>query len=188
MNPLAALLLLPILEIVGFILMGDWLGLLPTLGLLGLSAVAGMVLIRLQGLSTLRRVQDAAARGEMPMGALFDGFCTVIGGVLLILPGFFSDLLALLLIVPPVRRTLGRWIFGRMQTTGSVWVSGTTRTTTYGEPPPRQPGPGVIDPGVIDGEYREVDPTPDPDMPTLEQSRWRPPSDPNGPEKGPGNG
>ncbi len=183
MNPLAALLLLPILEIIGFILMGDWLGLLPTLGLLGLSAVAGMVLIRLQGLSTLRRVQDAAARGEMPMGALFDGFCTVIGGVLLILPGFFSDLLALLLIVPPVRRTLGRWIFGRMQTTGSVWVSGTTRTTTYGEPPPRQPGPGVID-----GEYREVDPTPDPDMPTLEQSRWRPPSDPNGPDKGPGNG
>lgn len=176
MNPLAVLLLLPIVEIVGFIMMGDWLGLWPTLGLLVLGAVAGSVLIRLQGLATLRRVQEAAARGEMPMGALFAGFCTVIGGVLLIIPGFFSDLLALLLIVPPVRRTLGRWMFGRIRTSGGVWMAGSTRPASHDHPHygqahhdrPRH------DPGVIDGDYREVDPAPDPDMPKLDQSRWRP--------------
>ncbi|MCW2244555.1 UPF0716 protein FxsA [Azospirillum fermentarium] len=177
MNPLAALLLLPIVEIVGFVMMGDWLGLWPTLGLLALGVVAGSVLIRVQGLSTLRRVQESAQRGEMPMGALFDGFCTVIGGVLLIIPGFFSDVLALLLIIGPVRRTLGRWMFGRMQTAGGVWMAGGRSAGAYegagfGDEP-RRPTHRP-DPGVIDGDFREVDPAPDPAMPRLDESRWRP--------------
>lgn len=179
MNPLAALLLLPIVEIVGFVMMGDWLGLWPTLGLLALGVVAGSMLIRVQGLSTLRRVQESAQRGEMPMGALFDGFCAVIGGVLLIIPGFFSDVLALLLIIGPVRRTLGRWMFGRMQTAGGVWTAGGPRAGVYedGGPgfgdAPRRPAHRP-DPGVIDGDFREVDPAPDPTMPRLDESRWRP--------------
>lgn len=171
MNPLTVLLLLPIFEVVGFIMMGDWLGLWPTLGLLALSAAVGVLLIRLQGLATLRRVQEAAARGEMPMGELFDGFCIVIGGILLILPGFISDFLALLLVIRPVRRTIARWMFGRMQ--GTVWVS-TATTTARTRPAGPAAGPAA-GPGVIDVDYHEVEPAPDDaaaGLPRLSESRW----------------
>ena len=62
MNPLVLFLLWPILEIAGFILVGDWIGLWPTLGLIILAVVVGVGLIRWQGLNALRKAQEASAR------------------------------------------------------------------------------------------------------------------------------
>lgn len=114
MNPLLLILLLPILEIVGFIQVGDWIGAGPTIGLLALSAVVGVLLVRHQGLASLSRAQAAAARGEAPIGTVLDGFCAVLAGVLLIIPGFLTDILGIILLIRPLRRGIGRWLFSRI--------------------------------------------------------------------------
>lgn len=177
MNPLLLILLLPILEIVGFIQVGDWIGAGPTIGLLALSAVVGVLLVRHQGLASLTRAQAAAARGEAPIGTVLDGFCAVLAGILLIIPGFLTDILGLALLIGPLRRGIGRWLLGRMgagmpvftTTSGGSFGAGGFgagsdgfRGPGFGANGPRQaddpfrPAPGV--PGVIDGDYRDVTP------------------------------
>lgn len=128
-------LLLPLVEIAGFVLVGDAIGLWPTLALVVGAFLAGGLLLRLQGLSTWRQVQQSLNRGEQPLEPLFHGFCIMLAGILLAIPGFFTDILALLLLVGPVRRWLRRGI------------------RLYG---PRGRAPGAPGATVIDGEYREV--------------------------------
>jgi len=189
MNPLLLILLLPILEIVGFIQVGDWIGAGPTIGLLALSAVVGVLLVRHQGLGSLSKAQAAAARGEAPIGTVLDGFCAVLAGVLLIIPGFLTDILGILLLIRPLRRGIGRWLFSRIgagmpvfTTTGrggfgaggfGPGFGAGAGGPTSGDDPFR-PAPGV--PGVIDGDFRDVTPEDrsgeDRDAPRLTDSQW----------------
>ena len=161
MNPLVLLLLLPILEIAVLIQVGGWIGAGPTLLLVVLAGITGSLLLRHQGLATLRRAQDSLDRGELPVGAVFAGFCVVIGAILLIIPGFLTDIVGILLLVPFLRDALGRWLLDRMRANGSmrVWMS---RTEAGPSGPTRTTGE------VIDVEYQEVEP----DAPRLEESRW----------------
>ncbi|TWA69072.1 UPF0716 protein FxsA [Azospirillum brasilense] len=195
MNPLLLLfLLLPIAEIATFIEVGDWIGAGPTVGLVVLSAILGSVLIRWQGLSVLKRAQASAERGESPVGAVFEGFCVVVAGLLLIIPGFLTDIVGLLLFVRPIRNALGRWLFDRMKGVASYQMGGRMggRTWSSSGPAGSQGGPANRPPpGVIDVDYQEVDPdggrpgsagpadrdSPD-DMPKLGDSRWAPPGSP----------
>ncbi|KAA0682871.1 FxsA family protein [Roseomonas genomospecies 6] len=195
MNPLLLLfLLLPIAEIATFIEVGDWIGAGPTIGLVILSVILGSVLIRWQGLSVLKRAQEAAERGESPVGAVFEGFCVVAAGLLLIIPGFLTDIVGLLLFVRPVRNALGRWLFERMKGAGSFRMHGRMggHSWSSGDPAgPSGPARNRPPPGVIDVEYQEVDPDgsrpgtagpadrggPD-DPPKLGDSRWAPPGSP----------
>ncbi|MDO9416804.1 FxsA family protein [Pararhizobium sp.] len=103
-------LLLPILEIAGFIIVGRWIGVLPTLLLVVLTSVAGSMLLRIQGFSALRRVQQEP--GNQPGLQLVNGVMIFLAGILLIIPGFLTDILGMLLFVPAVRRFI--WtVFGR---------------------------------------------------------------------------
>ncbi|MBP2300376.1 FxsA family protein [Azospirillum picis] len=181
MNPLLLILLLPILEIVGFIQVGDWIGAGPTIGLLALSAVVGVFLVRHQGLASLTRAQAAAARGEAPIGTVLDGFCAVLAGILLIIPGFLTDLLGLALLVPALRRGIGRWLLGRLGgglqvftagnpgfgrpngfgrgMSGGMGGAGTADGGAFGAGGgPRGGDPFRAQPGVIDGDYQDVTP------------------------------
>lgn len=133
----ALVLLVPLVEIAGFIVVGDAIGLWPTLALVVLAALAGGLLLRLQGIATIRRVQAALARRQAPVVEIFDAFCVMIAAVLLIIPGFVSDAIALLLLLSPVRSLLRR------------------RMKVYAPPPPSGGPPG--DGPVIDGDYREID-------------------------------
>lgn len=198
MNPLLLILLLPILEIVGFIQVGDWIGAGPTIGLLALSAAVGMLIVRHQGLASLSKAQAAAARGEAPIGTVLDGFCAVLAGVLLIIPGFLTDILGILLLIRPLRRGIGRWLFSRIGAGMPVFTT-TNRggfggaaggdqgfgnrdfgSAEFGTGGPRRgddpfrPTPGV--PGVIDGDFRDVTPEDrsgeDRDAPRLTDSQW----------------
>jgi len=114
---LVLFLLLPLAEIAVFVRIGGVLGIIPTLALVLLSAFGGLAIIRAQGLATLRRVRVALDCGELPAADLFDGACLVMAGVLLIVPGFITDSIALLVLLPPVRtalrRRLGGWLVGR---------------------------------------------------------------------------
>lgn len=176
-------LLLPILEIVGFIQVGDWIGAGPTIGLLLLSAVIGVLLIRHRGLSSLTRVQGAALQGDAALSGLLDGVCVVIAGILLIIPGFLSDLLALVLLIPPLRRVMGRWLVGRLAAGNAFQVFGSARFSQTSDGFQTGSGAGSgpagpsfqAQPGVIDGDYQDVsDQTPNaaPGTPRLSESQW----------------
>ena len=99
-------LLLPLIEIAVMILVGQQIGVLGVIAWLILDAVAGIMLLRWQGLQTLRRVQAAFNRGEAPVTDTLDGFAFAMAGLLLLLPGFVSDVIAVLLLLPPVRRLI----------------------------------------------------------------------------------
>jgi UPF0716 protein FxsA len=96
----AAFLAWPMLEIGLFITLGGWIGLWPSLAVVVLTAILGVAVIRAQGMGALREVQRG---GVMPMA---HGALSMLAGMLLILPGFFTDFLGLLLLIPFVQAFL----------------------------------------------------------------------------------
>jgi UPF0716 protein FxsA len=97
---------------------GQWLGVLDTLVLLVLISVVGAWLAKREGLGVLRRIRQQLDLGRVPGAELVDGFLVLFAGALLLTPGFLTDCLALLLLLPPVRaavrRVLRRWLAGRI--------------------------------------------------------------------------
>ncbi|MCF3639961.1 membrane protein FxsA [Rhizobium sp. TRM95111] len=105
-----AVLLLPLAEIACFILVGRRIGLFPTLGLVVLAAAAGIVLMRIQGFGALMRLRQSAAEGKAPGREMLDAAMIVLAGLLLLIPGFLTDIVGLLLFLPPVRQ----WMWNRL--------------------------------------------------------------------------
>ena len=103
-----ALLAVPIIEIGLFIEIGGAIGLWPTLALVILTAIAGTVLLRAQGFATMARLQSNLAEGGDPRGALAHGAMILFAGALLLTPGFFTDAVGFLLLLPPFREMLIR--------------------------------------------------------------------------------
>jgi UPF0716 protein FxsA len=112
---LATLVGVPLLEIALFIKVGGWIGLAPTLALIVLTAVIGVWMLRLQGISVLISAQRQLAAGSLPVAQVFEALCLVIAGGLLLLPGFFTDAVGALLLVPLVRRALYRQVRQRLE-------------------------------------------------------------------------
>ncbi|GGE07067.1 hypothetical protein GCM10011390_27640 [Aureimonas endophytica] len=154
------LLLVPILEITTFILVGGWIGLWPTLGLVVGSAVLGALLLRRQGLSTLQRIQTEIKAGRVPGRELVHGVIIVAAGVLLLTPGLVTDVFGYLLFVPKVRDLVWRALSRRVVVTASGQRRG--GETGGGPSATRRPfgGPEVVDLGTEDYERR-----PDPNSP-----------------------
>lgn len=113
---LAALLLTPVVELLVIVAVADRIG-GWTLLLLAAAAVAGVLILSRGGKATFRRVREVGRSGRTPTRELADAFLTVLGGVLLLVPGFVTDVLALVCLVPPLRwaarvallALLGRW-------------------------------------------------------------------------------
>ncbi|HEY4279875.1 MAG TPA: FxsA family protein [Conexibacter sp.] len=97
------LILVPAAELFVIIQVGEAIGALPTLRLLLLSSILGGTLLRSQGRIAWRRFRDAIAAGRPPGREVVDGALVVLGGSLLIVPGFISDAVGLLLLLPPTR-------------------------------------------------------------------------------------
>ncbi|MCS3903981.1 UPF0716 protein FxsA [Methylohalomonas lacus] len=110
MHPSVLLLLIfivvPLVEIGLFIQIGGVIGALPTIGLIILTAVIGVTLIRLQGVTTLTRIRDKLNRDEIPATDMVEGLMLLVAAVLLLTPGFFTDAAGFLLLVPALRRPL----------------------------------------------------------------------------------
>ena len=113
---LVLFLAIPLLEIYLLIKVGNSIGALNTVILVVLTAVIGAWLLRLQGISTLRRVQATAARGEMPAIEMLEGMMLFLSGALLLTPGFFTDTIGFILLVPPIRKALALWFLERSGT------------------------------------------------------------------------
>jgi UPF0716 protein FxsA len=136
-------LLLPIIEIGLFVTLGAWLGLWVTLLIVILSAVLGIYLIRQQGLGALAKMRGARAGLADPLTFVASGLFVVVSGILLILPGFSTDTLGLILFLPPVRRAIIGALASRV-------VVGKPRQNT-----PDYSGRDASE-DVIDAEYHEV--------------------------------
>ena len=144
--PLLLLLLLfvaaPLDEIYVLISVGSEIGALNTIALCVLTAVLGATLIRIQGVSTLLRIRAALDRGELPAVEMLEGAQLVIAGGLLLTPGFVTDSVGFLLLVPAVRHAIALYVVERHM----VRVAGAGR----GPGNPRRPD-------VIEGEFRRLD-------------------------------
>lgn len=101
---------LPLAEIYALVRIGSWLGVLPTIVLLFFVSAAGAYLVKREGLRVWRRMQDQIVAGKMPSNEILDGVCLLLAGVLLLVPGFVTDAVGLLLLLPPFRLVLRKML------------------------------------------------------------------------------
>jgi UPF0716 protein FxsA len=154
---------LPIAELYVIIQVGGAIGVLPTLALLLLDGIIGAALARSQGRAAWQRFNLALAEGRVPARETADGAMIIFGGALLLTPGFITDVVGLLLLLPPtralIRRGLGRLARRRASFQWRVATPG--GAGQRGGPWPPRPGGRGYD---YEGTAREVT-DPDPELP-----------------------
>lgn len=174
-----AFILFPALELYVLILVGSEIGALATIGLVFLSMMAGLALLKARGAHLLARFQEGAAQGRIPPNPVFDTLCLMAAGWLFIFPGFVSDAIALALLLPVTRQGL---VYLLKRFMASHGFAGTVHTqtayrdsegnvtwtcTTVNDPPPQSgrlsggyAGEGRRNPGqvIIDCDVEETSP------------------------------
>lgn len=138
MPTLLAILALPLAEIAGLIFVGSRIGVAATLLLVVAAAALGVALLRGRGLAAIAGARASVDRGEPPIGPLVDMAAIAFAGILLIVPGFITDIGALLLLLPPTRRAATAWALRHVEIKGARFTASEGRAT------------------VIDGEWTEV--------------------------------
>ncbi len=143
MNPLLIFLLLfvgiPLTELYFLIKVGAQIGAFSTIFLTVFTALLGGYMVRRQGFSTLMRVREMVERGETPAIEMMEGAVLLICGVLLLLPGFITDAVGFIFLVPPLRRWL---LTAGLQSSGIL------------QPAPSEPRAEARRPDVIEGEFK----------------------------------
>jgi UPF0716 protein FxsA len=161
-------LLMPLAEIAGFVVVGKAIGVWATLSLVILSAVVGAALLRIQGTGILRRIARESQNGGVPGRELVHGAMVVVAAFLLLLPGFISDILGLLLFIPAVRDLAWTFLSRRIVILGS---SPAFRRSGAGGPQPqsrpRETGP------VVDLDEDDFRRQPDRNSPWSDQKRLK---------------
>jgi UPF0716 protein FxsA len=146
-----ALVVVPLVEIYVLVQVGQVIGALPTIALLVVMSVVGAWLLRREGARTWRAFRDATAAGRVPAREVADGALVIFGGALLLTPGFATDALGLLCVLPPTRAVLRRALTGlvakRFGVGGLVGGLAADRLRR----PPRRDGGDVVEGEVVDG-------------------------------------
>jgi len=138
--------LTPLLEIYLFIKIGSQIGALPTILLIATTAIVGVALLRHQGLSTLQNVQRQMQQGQVPAVGLLEGIMLFFAGALLLTPGFFTDTIGFLILIPPIRKSLALWI---LEKSGTI-----VKMNPNANPPSDQTSQGGPE-KFIEGEFKE---------------------------------
>ncbi len=156
---IVAFVLVPIAELYVIWQIGEAIGILPTIALLIADSVLGAALMRAQGRAAWMRFNRALAEGGVPAREVMDGALVIFGGALLLTPGFLSDVLGLILLLPPtralIRKALVARFAGRVVTSATAGVQDRMgRIFTF------QTGrrPRSYDDDVVDGTASEVPP------------------------------
>ncbi|WP_224334556.1 FxsA family protein [Haloprofundus halobius] len=132
---IALLLLIPFSDALLLIPVAEWLGPLQTVALVVLTGLVGMMLVRAEGRTTLRRIQQRLAIGELPANQLLDGGLLIAAGAFLLTPGLVTDTLGFLLAIPvtryPIRTVIKRYVVKPYLdkqadgfVSGGVWTGG----------------------------------------------------------------
>jgi UPF0716 protein FxsA len=184
---IALFIVVPLLELYVIIKIGGAIGVLPTIALLLLDSILGTLLLRSQGRAVWARFNAALSERRVPAREVFDGAMVILGGALLLTPGFITDVVGLMLLIPPTRdlvrrmtsaiakrRTAARvafWGFGQYdQRRGTAGrPANGTQDGPYGPGSPRPPGPGR--PYDVEGTGHEVVDEPSRQLPDREDER-----------------
>ncbi|MCC5801283.1 FxsA family protein [Rossellomorea vietnamensis] len=122
---LLLLIIIPALEIGLLVLSGQAIGLVPTVLLIITTGILGAYLAKKQGIETIRKAQRDMQYGQMPGEAIMDGLCILVGGIVLLTPGFITDALGFLLLLPATRRMFKPFfyrLFKRLINKGNVII------------------------------------------------------------------
>jgi UPF0716 protein FxsA len=120
--------LVPLIELAVLIRIGNLLGLWPTIGLVVLTGALGAALAKSQGVRVLRSIQMDLNDGRMPASHLLDGLLVLIGGLTLLTPGFLTDIVGFLLLIPVTRNRLKEVVRRRLD---RILRSGQTTVITF---------------------------------------------------------
>lgn len=162
--------LVPIIEIIGFIQIGGLIGVWATIGIVILTAIIGSVLLRHQGMAVMFKAQSDLRRGAVPIDSMVTGMFLAFAGALLLTPGFFTDILGLLLFLPPFREFVAEHLFkgviapkARQQFRDKFSEPGNENQPRSGpgrgpHAHPNEARPDDGDGPIIDGTYEEVKP------------------------------
>jgi UPF0716 protein FxsA len=142
---LISFLLIPLIEIYLLIKVGGLIGAIPTISLVVFTAVLGSLIIRFQGFSVLHRVRITLANGDVPAIELLEGVVLLLAGAMLLTPGFFTDTIGFLCLIPSLRQWLIMWFIKRHVTVSGV----SSRTSEENELHQK--------PRVIEGESWRID-------------------------------
>ncbi|MFA9558720.1 FxsA family protein [Evansella sp. AB-rgal1] len=115
--------IIPALEIWVLIFSGNTIGVLPTIALIILTGILGAALAKREGINAIRSAQLQASQGQVPSGVILDGLCILVGGVVLLTPGFITDAFGFFLLIPQTRSIFKAFlqrIFEKMIRTGNV--------------------------------------------------------------------
>ncbi|MDH7803158.1 MULTISPECIES: FxsA family protein [unclassified Rhizobium] len=129
------ILMMPILEIAGFIIVGKTIGLWLTLALVLFTSFLGLLILRLGGIGMVRNLQAAGRTGAQPADELVNGAMRVVAGILLFVPGFITDILGLLLLSKTVRRFFWKVLGPRVVVAGSFRQPGHQSSSQTGPQP-----------------------------------------------------
>ncbi len=110
----ALFIIVPLAELYVILKVGDAIGAVPTIALLAADSVLGSMLLRAQGRSVWRRFNETMAGGRVPHRELIDGVLVIFGGAFLITPGFLTDIVGLVLLIPPSRALVRRLVARRL--------------------------------------------------------------------------
>lgn len=155
-------LLFPLLELALLIQVGSAIGVLATLLLVIATAILGSVLLRVAGIATAWRAREKLARGELPEQEMLEGLMIAVGGGLLLLPGFISDIFGVVCLIPFTRRLMVNKLRQRAAEQAMrrrAFADELAARSGQARPGAARPGearPGA-DPKVIEGEYERRD-------------------------------
>jgi UPF0716 protein FxsA len=146
---IALFIALPTAEIITFIKVGGLLGLWLTIGIIILTAIIGLAMLKSQGKETLYRAILSLQKNRFPVVELFDAFCLLIAGIFLLTPGFITDVAGFLFLTP-FFRTKSRQILIRFTRFGRhVGIDTPTNPTSSN-------APNAHHPTIIEGEYDDL--------------------------------
>lgn len=145
------LIVLPVAELALLIKTGQAIGVWATIGLVLGMAILGMLLLSRQSLTVFRKSLEAMSEGRPPVAQVMDGLFLVLAGFLLLLPGLLSDAVALLLLIPPLRRAVAGWTARRIIDNHPMENDPERQAGDHGPRPGSDAGP------VIEGDYHRVD-------------------------------
>ena len=128
----AIFIVVPLAELYVILKVGDAIGAVWTILLLAADSVLGSVLLRAQGRSVWRRFNDALGVGRMPHREVMDGVLIIFGGAFLITPGFLTDVVGLILLIPPTRSVVRRFVVRRLGRRVEVRARGADFTASDG--------------------------------------------------------
>jgi len=145
-------LVVPIVEMLILIEVGSSIGTFSTIGLVLLTAMIGVSLLKKQGLSTFMKANQKMQAGQMPVSEMGEGLVLAVAGALLLTPGFVTDTTGFLLLTPGFRSSIARfWIKRMMQSNQQASFTAKTYDSSAST--------GSQKSDVIEGEFREIDGT-----------------------------